>query len=54
MPVVFNLPLGHGENLWTLPLGVTATVDADGRTVTIDEPALEPQQAEVGAQPART
>ncbi|MFY9579970.1 MAG: LD-carboxypeptidase [Gaiellaceae bacterium] len=54
VPVVFNLPLGHGENLWTLPLGVTATVDADARTVTIDEPALEPQPAEVGAQPART
>jgi muramoyltetrapeptide carboxypeptidase len=42
VPVVFNLPLGHGENLWTLPLGVTATVDADARTLTIDEPALEP------------
>jgi muramoyltetrapeptide carboxypeptidase len=42
VPVLFNLPLGHGENLWTLPLGVTATIDADARTLTIDEPALEP------------
>jgi muramoyltetrapeptide carboxypeptidase len=42
IPVVFNLPLGHGEHLCTIPLGVTATVDADARTLTIDEAALEP------------
>jgi muramoyltetrapeptide carboxypeptidase len=56
VPVVFNLPLGHGENLCTIPLGVTATVDADTRTVTIDEAALERHPAEVAAQPqaART
>ncbi|HYY04718.1 MAG TPA: hypothetical protein VE736_12595, partial [Gaiellaceae bacterium] len=41
IPIVFNLPLGHGEHLSTVPLGVTATVDADARTLTIDEPALE-------------
>jgi muramoyltetrapeptide carboxypeptidase len=54
VPVVFNLPLGHGENLWTLPLGVTATIDASARTVTIDEPALARQHAEVGAQATRS
>jgi muramoyltetrapeptide carboxypeptidase len=43
-PVVFNLPLGHGKHLCTIPLGVTATVDADARTLTIDEPALEPAE----------
>jgi muramoyltetrapeptide carboxypeptidase len=48
VPVVFNLPLGHGKHLATLPLGVTATVDADARTVTIDEPALD---ARPGARP---
>jgi muramoyltetrapeptide carboxypeptidase len=53
VPVVFNLPLGHGENLWTLPLGVTATVDADARTVSVDEPALEQQPAPVAAQRAQ-
>jgi muramoyltetrapeptide carboxypeptidase len=42
VPIVHNLPLGHGEHLCTIPLGVTATVDADARTLTIDEPALEP------------
>jgi muramoyltetrapeptide carboxypeptidase len=40
VPVVFNLPLGHGKHLATLPLGVEATVDADRRTLSIDGPAL--------------
>lgn len=41
VPVVFNLPLGHGKHLATIPLGVTATVDADARTLVIEDPALE-------------
>jgi len=40
VPVLYKLPLGHGKNLATLPLGVPATLDADARTLTIDEPAL--------------
>jgi muramoyltetrapeptide carboxypeptidase len=44
VPVVFNLPLGHGKHLSATPLGVTATIDADARTVTIDEPAWEPAE----------
>lgn len=40
VPVVHNLPLGHGDHLCTIPLGVTATVDAETRALTIDEPAL--------------
>jgi muramoyltetrapeptide carboxypeptidase len=40
VPIVHNLPLGHGDHLCTIPLGVTATVDADARTLTIDEGAL--------------
>ena len=42
IPVVFNLPIGHGKHLWTAPLGLAATVDADARTVTFTEPALAP------------
>ncbi|MEP7040935.1 MAG: LD-carboxypeptidase, partial [Chloroflexota bacterium] len=38
IPVLYNLPLGHGATLSTLPLGVQATVDADAGTLTIDEP----------------
>jgi muramoyltetrapeptide carboxypeptidase len=41
VPIVFNLPLGHGKHLCTIPLNVQATVDADRRTLTIDESALE-------------
>jgi muramoyltetrapeptide carboxypeptidase len=40
VPVLYRLPLGHGKNLAMLPLGVTATLDADARTLTVDEPAL--------------
>jgi muramoyltetrapeptide carboxypeptidase len=40
IPVLYDLPLGHGATLATLPLGVAATVDADALTLTIDEPAL--------------
>jgi muramoyltetrapeptide carboxypeptidase len=40
VPVVYKLPLGHGKHHATLPLGVPATLDADARTLTIDEPAL--------------
>ena len=40
VPVLYKLPLGHGKHQTPLPLGVTATLDADSRTLTIDEPAL--------------
>ena len=39
---LYGLPIGHGETLSTLPIGVRATLDADARTLTIDEPALQP------------
>jgi muramoyltetrapeptide carboxypeptidase len=37
VPVIYKLPLGHGKHLATLPLGVTCTLDADARTLTVDE-----------------
>ncbi len=40
VPVLYGLPLGHGKHIATLPLGVTCTVDGDGRTLTVDEPAV--------------
>jgi len=40
VPVVYKLPLGHGKHLATIPLGVTATLDADARTLTIQSPGL--------------
>lgn len=43
VPALYGYPLGHGDNLSTLPLGVTATLDADERRLTLDSPALTPQ-----------
>ena len=40
VPVLYKLPLGHGKYLAALPLGVTATLDADAKKLTIDQPAL--------------
>jgi muramoyltetrapeptide carboxypeptidase len=40
VPTLYGLPLGHGKHLCTVPLGVTATIDADNRKLTMDEPAL--------------
>jgi muramoyltetrapeptide carboxypeptidase len=34
VPVVYKLPLGHGKHLAAIPLGVTATLDADARALT--------------------
>jgi muramoyltetrapeptide carboxypeptidase len=42
VPILHNLPLGHGKHLVTIPLGVRATIDTDARSLTIDEAALEP------------
>ena len=41
VPVLYKLPLGHGKHLAAIPLGVNATLDADARTLTIDDPGLE-------------
>jgi muramoyltetrapeptide carboxypeptidase len=40
VPVLYGLPVGHGDTMATLPLGVTATLDANELALTIDEPAL--------------
>jgi muramoyltetrapeptide carboxypeptidase len=42
VPVLYKLPLGHGKHLATIPLGVEATLDADARTLTIDQPGVAP------------
>ena len=50
VPVLYRLPLGHGKHLAALPLGVAATLDADARTLNIEEPALR-QAREPGQTP---
>jgi muramoyltetrapeptide carboxypeptidase len=37
VPVLYRLPLGHGKHLASLPLGVRYTLDADRRTLTLEE-----------------
>ena len=51
VPVLYKLPLGHGKHLAALPLGVTATLDADARTLVIEQPVLvsEGQEEEEAA-----
>jgi muramoyltetrapeptide carboxypeptidase len=46
VPVIYGLPLGHGKHLAALPLGVMCTLDADARTLTVDEPALRGREAD--------
>jgi muramoyltetrapeptide carboxypeptidase len=52
VPILHNLPLGHGDHLCTIPLGVKATVDADARKLVFDEPALEPTPGRSRREPA--
>ena len=53
VPIVHNLPLGHGDHLCTVPLGVAATIDAEARTLAIEEAALELTPARSRRDPAR-
>jgi len=34
-PVAANFPLGHGREMWTLPFGVEACLDAEARTLSL-------------------
>jgi muramoyltetrapeptide carboxypeptidase len=40
VPVLYKLPLGHGKHLASIPLGVSATLDADARTLTLEQSGL--------------
>jgi muramoyltetrapeptide carboxypeptidase len=41
VPVLYKLPLGHGKHLATIPLGVTATLDADAKSLRVEGSGLE-------------
>jgi muramoyltetrapeptide carboxypeptidase len=41
VPVLANLPFGHGENLATVPLGARARIDGDAGLLEILEPGVE-------------
>jgi muramoyltetrapeptide carboxypeptidase len=36
-PVLMNCPVGHGKEMWTLPLGVPAILDSEAKSLTIKE-----------------
>jgi muramoyltetrapeptide carboxypeptidase len=40
VPALYGYPLGHGERLCTIPLGVSTVLNGDDRTLTIQEPTL--------------
>jgi len=40
VPAVADLPFGHVEHNCTIPVGVGATLDADARTLSLDDPAV--------------
>jgi muramoyltetrapeptide carboxypeptidase len=40
VPALYGLPIGHGKYMSTIPLGVDVTLDADARTLTVEEAAL--------------
>jgi len=33
IPIVTNFPIGHGREMWTLPFGVPATLNAEAKTI---------------------
>jgi muramoyltetrapeptide carboxypeptidase len=40
VPALYGYPLGHGERLCTIPLGVSVVLNGDDRSLTIEESAL--------------
>jgi muramoyltetrapeptide carboxypeptidase len=33
VPIVTNFPIGHGKEMWTLPFGIDATLNAEAKTI---------------------
>jgi muramoyltetrapeptide carboxypeptidase len=40
IPMITHLPVGHVEDQWTLPLGMTVSFDGDAGTLSIEESAV--------------
>ncbi len=36
-PILMNCPIGHGKEIWTLPLGAPAILDSEAKSLTIKE-----------------
>ena len=37
IPVLMSCPIGHGKEIWTLPLGVEAELDANAKKLILKE-----------------
>jgi muramoyltetrapeptide carboxypeptidase len=37
VPIVTNFPVGHGTEMWTLPFGVEATLDAEAKSIQLQD-----------------
>jgi muramoyltetrapeptide carboxypeptidase len=46
IPAIANVPVGHGKHMATMPLGVTARLDADAKTLDVIEPAVSADNQE--------
>ena len=40
VPILGGLPLGHGADALAIPIGTEATLDADGRRLTVNSPFI--------------
>ncbi len=40
LPILTDCPIGHGSEIWTLPMGSRAELDSDKKIITLTEPAL--------------
>lgn len=40
IPVIYNLPFGHGKDLYTLPLGIKASIDTEKLSFSLSEKAV--------------
>lgn len=38
IPCITGIPMGHLDDQWTIPLGLTATLDSDARALTVHTP----------------
>ena len=36
-PILMNCPIGHGKEMWTLPLGASVILDSEEKSLTIEE-----------------
>ena len=46
IPAIANVPVGHGKNMATMPLGAEVLLDADAKTLEVVEAAVEARDPE--------